>query len=70
MTSEEIRIGHGAVLGAPLREGVEFAPQAAVALEGFAVRGARGEPREKLILLRGRQAATCPVLTSSQTDDQ
>ena len=57
VAGEEIRIRHGAVLGAPLREGVEVAPQAAVALEGCAVRGARGEPREKFILLRRRQAA-------------
>ena len=54
---EEIGIGHGTVLGPPLREGVEIAPHAAVALKGFAVRGARGEPREKFILLRRRQAA-------------
>ena len=57
MAGEEIRIRHGAVLGAPLREGVEVAPQAAVALEGCAVRGARGEPREKFVLLRRREAA-------------
>ena len=57
MAREEIGIGHGAVLGAPLREGVEVAPQAAVALEGFAVRGVRGEPREKFVLLRRREAA-------------
>ena len=57
MPREEIGIRRGSVLGAPLLESVEVAPHLPVAFEGRAVRGARGEPRKKLILLRRREAA-------------